>query len=560
MKHTYLSTSLFILTSIFTIHYSSAAPAVEQRTTEGSASSRTTEGSASSRTTEGSANSTPPNIIFILADDWGLGDVKTYGGDRCKIDTPHMDRLAETGMKFTDAHSSSAVCTPTRYSVLTGRYNWRSRLKQMVLWGFSPPLIEPGRETVASMLKQNGYTTCMLGKWHLGMNMPTTDGKAPAKTGKNTDWKAKIKNGPNAVGFDYYYGISASLDMPPYIWIENERFVGECTTEKKFLRKGVAHADFEAVDVLPVITEKAVAYVTEQAKTKQPFFLYMPLASPHTPIVPSKNFQGKSPLGAYGDFVMETDWAVGEVVKAVEAAGIAKNTLIIVTADNGCSNAARPGFKDQSQLMFRTGGNAPDEAGKHYASDIYRGHKADIYEGGHRVPFIARWDGQVKAGSISDDTVCLVDLFATCADIVGAEVADTAAEDSVSILPVLNGTTQGPIREAVVHHSINGSFAIRKGKWKLAFCPGSGGWTHPRPGKPAELKKLEAHEWVQLFDMQADPAETKNLSAQHPDKVKELTQLAEKTINDGRSTPGAKQQNDGAKTELYPGWIREAKN
>jgi len=539
-----LSITLFILTSSalggFTMSAFAAAPA-GQRATEGSASS----------------SIQAPNIIFILADDWGLGDVKTYGGARCKIDTPHMDRLAETGMKFTDAHSSSAVCTPTRYSVLTGRYNWRSKKKAGVLGGFSPPMIESGRETVASMLQQNGYTTCMLGKWHLGMNFPTTNGLGAVA--KNTDWKGQIKNGPNAVGFDYYYGISASLDMPPYIWIENERFVGECTTEKKFLRKGVAHADFEAVDVLPVITEKAVAYVTEQAKTKQPFFLYMPLASPHTPIVPSKNFQGKSPLGAYGDFVMETDWAVGEVVKAVEAAGIAKNTLIIVTADNGCSNAARPGFKDKSQLMFRTGENAPDQAGKHYASDIYRGHKADIYEGGHRVPFIARWDGQVKAGSVSDDTVCLVDLFATCADIVGAEVADTAAEDSVSILPVLNGTTQGPIREAVVHHSINGSFAIRKGKWKLAFCPGSGGWTHPRPGKPAELKNLEAHEWVQLFDMQADPAETKNLSAQHPDKVKELTQLAEKTINDGRSTPGAKQQNDGAKTELYPEWIRQAK-
>ena len=539
-----LSITLFILTSSalggFTMSAFAAAPA-GQRATEGSASS----------------SIQAPNIIFILADDWGLGDVKTYGGARCKIDTPHMDRLAETGMKFTDAHSSSAVCTPTRYSVLTGRYNWRSKKKAGVLGGFSPPMIESGRETVASMLQQNGYTTCVLGKWHLGMNFPTTNGLGAVA--KNTDWKGQIKNGPNAVGFDYYYGISASLDMPPYIWIENERFVGECTTEKKFLRKGVAHADFEAVDVLPVITEKAVAYVTEQAKTKQPFFLYMPLASPHTPIVPSKNFQGKSPLGAYGDFVMETDWAVGEVVKAVEAAGIAKNTLIIVTADNGCSNAARPGFKDKSQLMFRTGENAPDQAGKHYASDIYRGHKADIYEGGHRVPFIARWDGQVKAGSVSDDTVCLVDLFATCADIVGAEVADTAAEDSVSILPVLNGTTQGPIREAVVHHSINGSFAIRKGKWKLAFCPGSGGWTHPRPGKPAELKNLEAHEWVQLFDMQADPAETKNLSAQHPDKVKELTQLAEKTINDGRSTPGAKQQNDGAKTELYPEWIRQAK-
>ena len=567
-----LSITLFILTSSalggFTMSAFAAAPA-GQRATEGSASSPTTEGNRAERDRlsqdspdgvrpAGSINASSsiqaPNIIFILADDWGLGDVKTYGGDRCKIDTPHMDRLAETGMKFTDAHSSSAVCTPTRYSVLTGRYNWRSKKKAGVLGGFSPPMIESGRETVASMLQQNGYTTCMLGKWHLGMNFPTTNGLGAVA--KNTDWKGQIKNGPNAVGFDYYYGISASLDMPPYIWIENERFVGECTTEKKFLRMGAAHADFEAVDVLPVLTEKAAAYIKQQAQGEKPFFLYMPLASPHTPIVPSKNFQGKSPLGAYGDFVMETDWAVGEVVKAVEAAGIAGNTLIIVTADNGCSNAARRGFKDQSQLMFRTGENAPDQAGKHYASDIYRGHKADIYEGGHRVPFIARWDGQVKAGSVSDDTVCLVDLFATCADIVGAEVADTAAEDSVSILPVLKGTATAPIREATVHHSINGSFAIRKGKWKLAFCPGSGGWTEPKPGK--NKSKLAAHEWVQLFDTQADPAETNNLSGKHPDKVKELTQLAEKYIADGRSTPGAKQQNNGTKTQLYHGWIRAA--
>lgn len=532
-----LSIRLFILTTLFSIYHSTA----EQRTTEGTASS----------------SIQAPNIIFILTDDWGLGDVKTYGGERCKIDTPHMDRLAETGMKFTDAHSSSAVCTPTRYSVLTGRYNWRSRLKQMVLWGFSPPLIEPGRETVASMLQKNGYTTCMLGKWHLGMDMPTTDEKGPTKTGDNVDWKAKIANGPNSIGFDNFYGISASLDMPPYIWIENERFVGECTTTKAFHRKGPAHADFEAVDVLPILTEKAVAYIKQEAQGEKPFFLYMPLASPHTPIVPSKNFQGKSPVGAYGDFVMETDWSVGEVVKAVEEAGIAGNTLIIVTADNGCSNAARQGFKDESQLMFRMGKKGKDQPNKHYASDIYRGHKADIYEGGHRVPFIARWDGQVKAGSISDDTVCLVDLFATCADIVGAEVADTAAEDSVSILPVLKETATAPIREATVHHSINGSFAIRKGKWKLTFCPGSGGWTDPKPGK--RKSKLASHEWVQLFDMEADPAETRNLSGKHPEVVASLTRLAEKYIADGRSTPGAKQQNNGTGTYLYPGWIRNAR-
>lgn len=500
-----------------------------------------------------------PNIIYILADDWGLGDVKTYGGDRCKIDTPHMDRLAAEGMKFTDAHSSSSVCTPTRYGVLTGRYNWRSRLKQMVLWGFSKPLIEPGRETVASMLKENGYTTAMIGKWHLGMNMPTTNGKAALKTGENVNWKGTIEDGPVAVGFDRFWGISASLDMPPYIWIDQDRFVGECTTTKAFHREGPAHADFEAVDVLPTLTEKAVAYVSEQAKTEQPFFLYMPLNSPHTPIVPSLKFQGKSALGPYGDFVMETDWSIGEVVKAVEQAGIADHTLIIVTADNGCSSAARDGFADKKQLKFRMDKAVTEDPNGHYASDIYRGYKADLYEGGHRVPFIARWDGQVKAGSVSDDPVCLVDLFATCAEIVGAEVDDATAEDSVSILPILTGKAIGPIREAVVHHSINGSFAIRQGKWKLAFCPGSGGWSNPRPAgrnKSKDWSKLTDDEWVQLFDLEADPVELKNLAGQYPEVVSRMTELAQKYIDDGRSTPGAMQQNNG-KTHLYHGWIRE---
>ena len=512
-----------------------------------------------------------PNIIYILADDWGLGDVKIYGRDRCKIDTPHMDRLAEQGMKFTDAHSSSSVCTPTRYSVLTGRYNWRSRMKSGVLFGFSSPLIEPGRETVASMLKQNGYTTGMIGKWHLGMDFASTDEEQVQENGSNADWKGTIENGPVAVGFDSYWGIAASLDMPPYIWIEDDHFVGECTTTKSFNRKGPAHADFEPIDVLPTLTEKAVAYVTEQAKTKQPFFLYMALASPHTPIAPSKKFQGESPLGAYGDFVMETDWSIGEVVKAVEQAGIAENTLIIVTADNGCSPAARGGFNDQAQLKFRMDKKVTEDPDGHYASDIYRGHKADIYEGGHRVPFVARWDGKVKAGSVSDDPVCLVDLFATCAELADAQVADTAAEDSVSILPVLLGTAKGPVREVVMYHSIKGNFAIRKGKWKLVFCPGSGGWSNPLPaiGKPKKGKKaktgrvqvdpqkLADHEWVQLFDMEADPSELNNLSGQFPEVVKELTQLAEKQIADGRSTPGETQQNDGGETDLYPAWIQK---
>ncbi|VGO13750.1 Arylsulfatase [Pontiella desulfatans] len=506
-----------------------------------------------------------PNVIFILADDWGRGDIKAYGGDRCKIDTPNMDALARDGMLFTDAHSSSSVCTPTRYGVLTGRYNWRSRLKQHVLHGFDQALIEPGRETVASFLKKQGYATAMIGKSHLGMDFATTDGK-PAncsakkpdqlKTQCNVDWKGVIKNGPNSVGFDYYWGIAASLDMPPYIWIENDRFVGECTTIKAFNRPGPAHADFEDYDVLPTLAQKTVAFIEKEARTKNPFFVYMPLNSPHTPISPSKAWQGKSKLGPYGDFVMETDWAIGEVVKAVEKAGIAKNTLIIVTADNGCSPAAKRGDPNK-MITFRMGDADAFDPEKHYASDIQRGHKADIYEGGHRVPYIARWDGKVKAGSVCNDPICLVDLFATCADIVGQPIADTAAEDSVSILPNLLGTAKKPVREAVVHHSINGSFAIRQGDWKLSLCPGSGGWSLPKPPKKSDQPAPK--QWVQLYNLADDPAETTNLADQHPEMVERMTQLAQSYIDKGRSTPGAKQSNTG-ETHLYPEWIRKQRS
>jgi arylsulfatase A-like enzyme len=509
-----------------------------------------------------------PNIIFILADDWGRGDIKAYGGDHCKLDTPNMDTLAGDGMLFTDAHSSSSVCTPTRYGVLTGRYNWRSRLKNGVLYGFDQALIESGRETVASFLKGQGYSTAMVGKSHLGMDFATTDGKPAKCTAKkpneltskcNVDWKGPIKNGPNSVGFDYYWGIAASLDMPPYIWIENDRFVGECTTIKAFNRPGPAHADFEDYDVLPTLVKKATSFVATQAKTPAPFFLYMPLNSPHTPISPSKAWQGKSQLGPYGDFVMETDWAIGEVIKTVEKAGIAGNTLIIVTADNGCSPAAKRGDPNK-MIEFRMGDADAFDPAKHYPSDIQRGHKADIYEGGHRVPYIARWDGKIKPGSVCNDPICLVDLFATCADIVGQPIAATAAEDSVSILPNLLGTAKAPVREAVVHHSINGSFAIRQGDWKLALCPGSGGWSLPKPISNKQLEKAKMpKQWVQLFNLADDPSETKNVAAEHPEMVARMTKLAQRYIDDGRSTPGAKQQNT-EETNLYPGWIKNAQS
>ncbi|EMI16197.1 arylsulfatase A [Rhodopirellula maiorica SM1] len=272
------------------------------------------------------AASNKPNIVYILADDLGYGDVQCLNPERGKIATPQMDQLAAEGMVFTDAHSSSSVCTPTRYGILTGRYNWRTRLQRSVLYGYSPPLINKNRVTVADFLKDQGYNTSCIGKWHLGMDMPTTDGKPANKAGNNVDWTGVIADNPVHHGFDYFYGISASLDMPPYIYIENDRFLGECTVKKNPYknREGHAHVDFEVVDVLPEIQRKSVQYIQQQ-KADQPFFMYIALNSPHTPIVPSPPWQGKSGLGDYGDFVMQTDDVIGQIADAVDAAGF-KNT------------------------------------------------------------------------------------------------------------------------------------------------------------------------------------------------------------------------------------------
>jgi arylsulfatase A len=479
-----------------------------------------------------------PNIIFILADDMGYGDIQALNPD-CKIQTPHLNKLAQGGMTFTDAHSSSSVCTPTRYGVLTGRYNWRSRLKKSVCWGFSRRLIEPGRMTVGSLLQDKGYHTAAIGKWHLGMDWPLKNGgfaddgdtwDAKYKGGWDVDYAQPVKNGPTSVGFNYFFGISASLDMPPYVYVKNDRPQFTKIVEKGFNRKGPADEKFEAIDVLPDITQDIVRYLdlqTKDAKTGKPFFVYFPLNAPHTPILPTKEWQGKSGVNAYCDFTMQVDWTVGQVMQALEKNNLTENTLLIFTADNGCSPAAK--FPEMT-------------AKDHYPSYKFRGHKADIYEGGHRVPFIARWPAKVKAGSRSDQTICLTDLLATAADITGAKVPANAGEDSVSFLPALLGKDTQPLREAVVHHSINGSFSIRQGKWKLELCPGSGGWSAPRPGRN-DMSDLPA---IQLYDLEADIGETKNVYYAHPKIIKRMTGLLQKYVDDGRSTPGPKQANNGA--------------
>jgi arylsulfatase A len=495
---------------------------------------------------------TKPNIIYILADDMGYGDVSCLN-ENSQIRTTHLDRLAAEGMKFRDAHSTSAVCTPSRYSILTGRYNWRSTLKKGVKWGYSRPLLEEGRTTTASFLKQHGYRTACLGKWHLGWHWgQQPDAPEPAESvldtpefeGENIDFSQPIQNGPTAAGFDTFFGISASLDMPPYVYIENDRVTAPPdrivpeSGGKEMWRSGPIGPDFAHREVLPNLTRKAVAYIDEQANGDAPVSLYFPLPAPHTPILPTDEFVGKSGTNSYGDFCLQVDDLVGQLMTALERNGIADNTILIFTSDNGCSNRV-----DFAELA--TFGHNP--------SYVFRGHKADIYEGGHRIPLIVRWPDAIRPGSVCDETVCLVDFLATCADILGDTLPDNAAEDSVSNLPLWKGEPlDTSLREATVHSSMDGSLSIRKGRWKLEMCPGSGGWSFPRPGPECDgLPPL------QLYDLAADIGERANIAGDHPAVVEELTELLTRYIRNGRSTPGAAQQN--AENIIWPQlwWIAD---
>jgi arylsulfatase A-like enzyme len=477
-----------------------------------------------------------PNIVYILCDDLGYGDIKCLNPDG-KIPTPTVDALAAQGTIFTDAHSGSAVCTPTRYGIMTGRYSWRTTLKSGVLYTNSPPLIPTDRLTVASMLKQRGYRTACIGKWHLGITFKTTDGQGQRVD--NLVFSQPLKDGPNALGFDYCFGIPASLDMEDYYFIENDHVVQAPTKREerelglRFHRPGLMAEDFTLEGVLPALTRHAVDVIDGHARdcAGDPLFLYMPLSAPHAPIVPNDEFKGRGNVGPYGDFVAEIDAAVAQVLDALDRNGMTDNTLVVFTSDNGFAPVA-----DLDGLL----------AQGHDPSYVFRGMKADIFEGGHRIPFIARWPGRVAAGSTCRDTICLVDLMATAADITDFDVPDNAGEDSVSFLPALLAETPRAGREAVVHHSANGSFAIRQGKWKLIFCPDSGGWSKPTP-KDAKNMDLPP---IQLYDLEADIAEKNNVYAEHRDVVKRLTKLMKKYIRNGRSTPGRRRKNEG-KTWMY---------
>ncbi len=489
----------------------------------------------------GTAHNPKPNIVIILADDLGYGDVHCYNPERGKITTPHLDRLVSQGMRFTDAHSSSGVCSPSRYTLLTGRYHWRTRLQKGIVGVFGAPLITPDRLTIGGLMQRQGYRTACIGKWHLGWDWPIAEGKSgmfrlakgQGDEGEVTEahlaaWREvfekEIPGGPTTRGFDEYFGTDVP-NWPPYCFIENNRTVG---IPSEFLPgrllkgnlaslPGPALKDWKLEMILPALADRAGAFMKRCAEEKQPFLLYLPLTSPHTPLAVNDEWKGKSGLITYADFVMETDAAIGRVLAALKDSGVADNTLVILTSDNGCAPYI---------------GAAEMEAKGHFPSGPLRGYKSDVWEGGHRVPFMVRWPGVVKAGSVSRQLVQQADIMATLAAVVGAELPPNAGEDSFSLLPVWQGVDK-PVRECAVNQSSGGLPSIRKGQWKLIFGKGSGGWSRGGDDLPG-----------QLYDLDNDIGETNNLFSAKPEVVVKLTRLMQKIVEDGRSTPGAAQAND----------------
>lgn len=453
-----------------------------------------------------------PNIVYILADDLGWGDPACYNPDSA-IPMPNANRLASQGMRFLDMHSSSAVCTPSRYSILTGRYCWRTRLKKGVLNGYSPNLIEPGRLTVPGMLKRLGYYTAGVGKWHLGL------GDDP-----KTNFSKPLHPCPTDHGFDYYFGIPASLDMDPYLYFENDRAVELATSTTPgskeprgvFWRPGGIAPHFSLDQTLPTLTSKVVDLIGQRAAhPQQPFFLYFAMTAPHTPWLPTSEYRGKSKAGDYGDFVCEVDAMLGRVLDALEQKGLARNTLVIFTSDNGAD------WKLEDLARFA-----------HRANADWKGEKADIWEGGHRIPFLVRWPGHVRPGAVSSELGCLSDFMATAAAITGVSLPDDAAEDSFNLLPAFLGKNSAPIRPDIIHHSINGTFSLRRGNWKLEEGLGSGGFS-----PPATVESALGGPKGQLYDLAKDPAELNNLYQKRPDIVDSLATLLEKYKTQGRTRP-----------------------
>lgn len=474
-----------------------------------------------------------PNVVLILADDLGYGDVGIYNPE-AKVRTPNIDRLAREGMRFTDAHSPSSVCTPTRYGILTGRYAWRSGLKKGVLWGFGRTFMDTARTNLASLLKAEGYRTGVVGKWHLGLDWvvkeayrdsitPDAHGIVFDTPAERLDFSRPVAIGANDYGFDYSYILPASLDIPPYCYVENDTILGGLSgyTEGSDLDKGFAEAfwrpgpmteGFSFEGVLPRFTQKAKEFITESAQSDSPFFLYFPLNAPHTPWVATAEFDDSSEVGKYGDFVQQVDHEVGQILQTLEEQGLADNTLVIFTSDNG------PFWKPEYIEKYR-----------HRAAGSLRGMKADAWEGGHRVPFIVKWPGHIEGDSQNDTPITQTCLLATLAGITERELGTDAGEDSDSILPLLLQKEEAETeRKPIIHHSSRGMFAIRSGPWKLIEGLGSGGFSEPVHLEP-EADGPEG----QLYNLENDPGEQHNLYLEKPAIVNQLKAELTKIQNGG---------------------------
>lgn len=459
------------------------------------------------------ASAERPNILLILADDLGYGDLHCYNPDS-RIATVNLDRLASEGIRFTDAHAGGSWCVPSRYSILTGRSPFRVENRPD-----QGPVIEPDLETVASLLRKQGYRTGMIGKWHLGF-----------EGGNRFDYTKPLRGGPVDRGFDSFFGIHASTDIPPYFYIENDRVVqaptahidanntpGWSRIQGEFWRAGPIAPDLRLQDVQPEFTRRAVDWLERHATRTpvEPFFLYVALAAPHTPWLPGEPYRGRNPIGLYGDFVEEVDDAVGRILATLERLGLAENTLVIFASDNG-------------PVWY------PQDVAKHHHDSAggLRGMKGDAWEAGHRVPLLMRWPGRIRANTSNDRLVCFTDFFATAAELSGASLAPVSGEDSVSLVPALLTPDTAAPRPAIVTISSRAMryLSVRQGNWKLINGLGSGGFT-----APASVEPVPDGPQGQLYNLAEDPTEQINLWQSRPDKVRELQDVLERYRRDGRS-------------------------
>jgi len=528
-----------------------------------------------------------PNVVLIFADDLAYGDISVFNPES-KIRTRNIDRLAKRGIRFTDSHATSALCTPSRYGLLTGRYNWRSSLKSFVLPGDSETLIEHDRKTIARLLKEEGYQTAAVGKWHLGLDWTMLGYKDfdryqvdpaclpeeseprqgrngnfdiknlwPGIEGLDIDYDKPITFGPNQYGFDYFFGTSASLDQPPFVYIENDHVLEKPTiiTGLRSLDRngsamqrewqiGPSAVEFSHIKVPDDMQSKVIELIEEYSKAEAPFFIYYPSHLVHGPLLPNEAHKGKSEIGVYGDFVLQLDTYVGEIIDKLEELGEFDNTIFIFTSDNGVSGVA--GIEDL-------------HAKGHHPSYHFRGKKSDIWEGGHREPTIICYPKMIEPDSISDQMICHSDLYHTLADILSLDVLDDAAEDSISNLSLWNGEDH-PVREDIVHSSGIGGFSIRKDFWKLNLVKDGGGMQMIETLQQGDADH-ELFRATELYDLRDDIGETNNVIDQHPDIVQELSKILEDYIRKGRSTEGENQpfsrsRYDGRWPQI--GWIKNS--